>query len=282
MVLFVLISVIQYILMKARDAMFVFYRATMFSLALLAAFPNRKPLSSQLKTFLLYKVWPLWFKVMWFPLVPMVFFKVLQFINNKNWDEFLDIMHMFVIGCFTLYLEFSVQINTKYYAETVKIFKTQFRSCHTLVFKNFLIVYTMWAIVILCFIFFIAGCLYYNENLVPVWIPFIDNDKPLPTHIFLFVWVYEGLAGFYMFIFFMIVNPFIIVSTICICNEISYLIKRYTSFMDSKCKISILTDFKTNHNSINMFSFDDRFSLSEMGSQSAIRKFVKHHLAIRR
>lgn len=202
--------------MQASEAMFAFFRTIMFSLALLATFPNRKLRSNDLKTFLLYKVWPVVFKIVWFPLVPMVFLKVLQFITNKNWDEFLDIIHMFIVGCFALYLLFALQINVEHYGETIKIFQTQFRSCHTLVFKDFLIVYTMWAFMVPSFIFFIGGCIYYNENMVPVWIPLIDNDKPLPTRIFLFVWVYEGLAGFFTFIIVVVVTPFVIVSNICI------------------------------------------------------------------
>lgn len=261
---------------------FYFFKLTIFTMALAAVFPKKKLLKNRVRMFLLYKVWPPIFVAIWVPMVPMVVLKALQFQRNQQWDELLDIMHMFIFGCFTLYMVCVLHMTSDNYQKTMEILDGKFRTSNLTTIKDFTPVLIFWVIIPVCFFLFVGGCIFYGENMVPLWIPFIDNNKDLSAEAFLGIWVYEFLAAPYICITFTVWGPFIIVSTICICKELDYLagaINWYGSayfadyFQDQEDHLSTEKYTKTRYKEIVLTGPDMLYFMS---------KVVKHHMTIRR
>lgn len=269
-----------------KNFVFYFFKLTRFTLALIAAFTDKTPLRNRACSVLLYNVWPVLFVSVWTPLVPMVLLKIFQFQSNKNWEELLDITHMFFVGCYVLYIAIILQLTSVNYKNTMDILETKFRSIDAITVGEFYIVLTIWAGMTISYVFFIGGCIYYKENLVPLWVPFVDNEQEPSMEIFMAVWVYESIVGVYMFFVFTVYGPFIIVSTVCIRREISYLLKAVNVYYH---KTGDLFDKGADADLNDHYRARKRMFLSmgsRLSSHSQMRRFVKkvvnHHLLIKR
>lgn len=202
---------------------FYFFKLTVFTMALAGGFTERKLVKNPIGMFLLYKVWPVVFVTIWVPLLLLVFLKMIQFLGNEDWDALLDVMHMFFLGCFTLYMMFVVQLTSADYQNVMQIL-VEFRTKDRIAIKEFYITIMVWAGIPVCALLFIGGSIYYKDMLAPIWIPFIDNDKALSTELFYGVWAYELIFAFFVCIMLMFWGPFIMVSTVCICKELDSLV----------------------------------------------------------
>lgn len=234
-----------------------------------------------------YKVWPVLFVSLFTPLVPMVLLKILQFQRNKNWDELLDITHMFFLGCYVLYIGYMLQLTSDNYKNTMDIIENKFRSINDISVGEFYIVLGLWVTISICYVCFIGGCIYYKENLVPLWVPFVDNEREPSREIFFFVWVYESIVAFYMYFVFTVYCPFIIVSTVCIRREITYLIKAINFYRHNACGPldgGVDADDLNDHQRARERTFLSQNS--RLSSPSEMRRFVRkvvgHHLLIKR
>lgn len=261
---------------------FYFFKLTVFTMALAAIFPKKKLFKNRVRMFLLYTVWPPVFVAIWVPMVPMVVLKALQFQRNKQWDELLDIMHMFIFGCFTLYMVCVLHVTSENYQNTMEILDGKFRTSDRTTVKDFTPVLIFWVIIPVCFLLFVGGCIFYKENMVPLWVPLIDNERELSTEAFLGIWVYEFLAAPYICITFTIWGPFIIVSTICICKELDCLAAAvnwygsayFADYIEEQGGRPSSADYTKTHYKGILLSGPDMLHF--------VKKVIKHHMTIRR
>lgn len=263
-----------------QSFVFYFFKLTVFALAIAAVFPKKRVLKSRFRMFLLYKVWPVAFVMIWVPLVPMVFKKAMQYKTNKDWEQLLDIMHIFIAWCFTLYMMYVVQITSVNYQNTMEIVEGKFRTKNDIALREFLPVFLLWVATSLCYVLYISVCISYKENLVPLWIPFIDNNQELSKEFFYALWVCELMAFVYIFITFTVWVPFIIVSTVCICKELDCLVGAVNWYGSADIAYDWFQQEREGRWCTNTL-LKGRLASSDDMSRF-VRKFVQHHITVKR
>lgn len=255
------------------------FKITIFSLTTAAAFPHKTPLRSKLNTFLLYKVWPVFFVMMWVLMVPMVLLKLMQYIDKRQWEELLEATHMFFVGVYAIFCIAVVQISAEFFKSTIDIIETKFTTVNRITIAEFFIVLAFWMGLCIAYILYVGSCIYYGENLVPLWVPFVDNEKEITIGVFYFVWVYQLGGAYYIFCTLGIWGPFIIVVTICIVKELDFLIQQFEERPYPPLK---------NENLNNESFICDEYETDEpaYNSQKFTRDFiiniVEHHTTVQR
>lgn len=207
-----------------------YFKLINFLLYTVAAITEHIELKTPLKTFLFNKVWPHFFVVFWIPLVYFVIAKIVYTISKENWEDLLDIMHMFLLGINTLYLVVAVEKTRQSYKSCMDEITKNFISFKKITVRDFTMRLLLWFIIANSFCFCIISTIYYGELLVPVYIPFLDNDEDLPTLVFLLVFAYELVAGAYMVIAYGLLVPFVIVATGITVNELDFIILKLNQF----------------------------------------------------
>lgn len=235
----------------------------------LAALPENKMLKTELKTFLLNKVWPVVFFIIWSPLIVMICMKLRQLISEENWEGLLDMMHIFLLAMNGLYLVFAVQQTSKLFKLCMDKVLANFLKCTRFNLRDLKLFLALKIIIINCFCFYIGGSIYYQEVLLPMWVPFTDNSKDYSEHVFYILWVCELAAGIYLVIVYGIVCPFVIVLTKLILMELDYLLKKLEQFnfkpedkydgTNLRTNISVFTNKMKNVNFKCTVGHDERF-----------------------
>lgn len=256
-----------------------FNQLTLFSLTMSTAFPNSP--SSRVQSFL-YKFFSLVFFMYFSPMVPAVFLKIVQFIYERNWEMLLDTAHMFLIGLYTICLVFFIRFHASYYKKAVDEIGTKLLSADDITVEDLFSVITLWAVLLVAFTLFFGSAIYYGENLVPVWIPFIDNREELPAVVFYFVWCWQSCAAIYIWFALAVWGPFILVSSACIRKEVKYLKEYGCNYFSSENIFE-----RKKGNSINYHSHTES-KLSKICSEESntiqyvISRFVEHDIVIQR
>jgi hypothetical protein len=163
-------------------------------------------------------------------MVPMVLLKLIQYINEKKWDDVFETIHMFFVGSYTLYVVAVMQKVSVFYDSSVNTMKTNFTGMNRISISDLFIIIILWVSLFIAYVLYVGSCIYYGDVLVPVWVPFIDNEKELTTGAFYFVWIYQTGAAYYMFCTLAIWGPFNIVGSICIVKELEILTKIFEEF----------------------------------------------------
>jgi len=220
----------MYVGKKKNTLLSACFLGTELSLNMAGAFLYKKPLDSELKTTLLYKVWPVLFTLMWFPLLHMTTLKVWQFLLDGDWENFLEIMYIYITGIFALNMAVLIQIMSEDFNIVMDLITRRFRTSEEIRVKDITPLMVLWLILTSSYTLYYSGCIHYGDYPIAVWVPFTDNDKEPTNGIFYFIWVYEFFAGIFIFFAFNIWGPFIILSTICIHKELGLMVEEIETF----------------------------------------------------
>lgn len=265
-----------------------FFKILALTMSSIGAFHDKRPLKSKFRTFLLHKAWPVFFDTMWVLMATSALLKMRQFANNRDWENLLDSIHILIIGIFTIYMLAVVQTLTPSIIIAIELIKNQFKTSGHAKFTDFYIVYILWFSMGIAYVLYIGGCMFYGEVLVPLWLPFIDNDVETTRQVFYSIWTTETVASWLIFCCFAIWGPFILVATICICKEICYLsmcLEQFKSVHTNKKIMPIVYGNTPKKNKITKPNVQDNSALPQYSETEVINFLgivVEHHLVIKR
>lgn len=252
-------------------------------LVTVAAIPEPKRLSTVFRTYLLNKVWPVVFVLIWVPLVPMVALKLYQFASKRDWEDVFDTMHMFLLGVNTLYYVVAVQRSSAKYKHVMNDVIKHFTTRNQISTSDFIQYIILWVIILNSFLFYIGGSIYYGDYLVPLWVPFVNNDDVHPSYVFFGIWIYELAAGCYMFVTYGFLSPFVVVITSIIVKELEYLARKteslrfYDGIGEAKWRPTDYKPIKKTKDGI-----ENLKTLISENESEFVRNFVQHHCIIKR
>ncbi|KAG8306347.1 hypothetical protein J6590_049721 [Homalodisca vitripennis] len=206
-----------------------FFDTIILLMTLISSFPEKKAFKSRLKSFLLYKVYPIYFFLSWLPLAAMIVIKIVQFVNNEEWEDLIDVMHIFLLGINGLYVAFAIQMTSVNFKNTMDNVKKYFNNCKKTTLEDIKLVIILWVLAILSFTLYVGGTIFYGGLLVRIWLPNYD-DNNLPWSIYLAMWLYQGWAAVAIVLVYGIIAPFTIPMTQLVIKELSFLIHKLEEF----------------------------------------------------
>ncbi|KAG8306345.1 hypothetical protein J6590_049719 [Homalodisca vitripennis] len=198
-------------------------------MSLISSFPEKKAFKSRLKSFLLYNVYPIFFFLSWQPLVVVTVIKFFQFVNNEEWEDLIDFMHIFLLGVNGLYVAFAIQMTSVNFKNTMDNVKKYFSNCKKLTLDDMKLVIILWMLANLSFTLYVGGTIFHGGVLIRFWLPNYD-DNNLPWSIYLAVWFYEGWAAILLVFVYGIIAPFTVPMTQLVIKELSFLIHKLEEF----------------------------------------------------
>lgn len=173
-----------------------------------------------------------------------------------------------------------VQVISVNYLNIIKIVEEKFRTKNEIALREFLPVIILWVLTPMSFLLQFVGNSFYNEIMVPLWIPFVDNHKELSTEFEYGVWAYQLVFSVYVVINFTVWGPFIIVSTVCICKELDSLVGAINWYGST-----YFADINLQQEREGRWCSDTLFRRRMSSSRDMVRfvrKIVQHHITINR
>ncbi|KAG8306343.1 hypothetical protein J6590_049717 [Homalodisca vitripennis] len=198
-------------------------------MTLISSFPEKKEFKSLLKSFVLYKVYPICFFLFWLPLVLSIVIKIVQFVKNEEWEDLIDVMHIFLLGMNALYIIFAMQITSVNFKNTIDNVKKYFKNCKKLTLEDLKLVIILWIMCTLAFTIYLGGTMFYGGLLVRIWLPNYD-DNNLPWSIYLAMWLYQGWGAVIIVLVYGFIAPFTIPMTQLVIKELNFLIRKMEDF----------------------------------------------------
>lgn len=246
-----------------RNFVKLYFKVTIFTLNCAAAFIYNNPIHTS-KNFVVKKVWPVVVMTMWIPLFTMAFAKVGIYASEKNWEGVLEMMFVLIVAVDSYYCIFVVQLTSKHFKTIMTVIESTFVTFNDMTLADCHNVLPLWALLLVSFVVYLSGCVYYGDTPVALWVPFARND----FEVHLCTWTMEILFIPFVMMTFVFWGPFLVISTTCICKELNHLIDTFKSFQFSQTEAS--------------FTSQVSFNNTETRTRMFIGSFVERHVVIKR